>query len=77
MTFDERMEKIVERHESLAQPVEMLVIENRNLAEQVNRVDKQLSELGRPTNGIALGTARLLSVSEAPENRITRLEDRL
>lgn len=63
MTIDERLEKLAERHESLAQSVEMLVIENRNLAKFVHE--------------IANGTARLLSVAEAHENRITRLEGQL
>ena len=70
MTIDERLEKLAERHESLTQSVEMLAIENRNLG-------KQVGDLGKFTNEIAVGTAKLLSVAEAHENRITRLEDRL
>jgi hypothetical protein len=63
MTIDERLEKLAERHESLAHSVEMLVIENRNL--------------GKFVHEIALGTAHLLSIVEAHENGITRLEGQL
>ena len=63
MTIDERLEKLAERHESLAHSVEMLVIENRNL--------------GKFVNEIAHGTARLLSIVESHESRLSRLEGQL
>ena len=84
MTIDERLEKLAERHESLAQSVEMLVIENRATGERIDKLGKFAGELTKSLNDlskfsvkIATGTARLLSVAEAHEHRITRLEGQL
>lgn len=60
MTIDERLEKLTERHEALAQTVELLARENRQLQSF--------------TRDIAEGTARLLRVAEIHEARISRLE---
>jgi hypothetical protein len=70
MTIDEWLKKLAERHEPLAQSVEMLAIENRNLS-------KAVRELSKFTNKIATATARLLSIAESHEHRITRLEGQL
>jgi prefoldin subunit 5 len=60
MNIDERLEKLVERHEALTQSVEMLTTD--------------LRELKTLVNDIAEGTARLLHVVEAHEHRISDLE---
>ncbi len=84
MTIDERFEKMAERHEALAQTVEMLVMENRATGEKLAKtiefaggLSKQIGELGKYTSEVANATARLLSIAEAHENRITRLEGQL
>ena len=60
MTFEERLEKLVERHEALAQTVELMAAENRER-------DRRLGE-------IMEAIARLVHVAELPERRIERLE---
>ncbi|MBV9180848.1 MAG: hypothetical protein JO356_06010 [Acidobacteria bacterium] len=60
MTVDERLAKLVERHEALTQSVELLT--------------KDLSELRDLVSEIAAGTARLLHVAQFHERRIARLE---
>jgi len=60
MTIDERLDKLTERHEALTQSVEMLT--------------KDVREMAALVNDIALGTARLLRVAEAHEQRISHLE---
>jgi prefoldin subunit 5 len=60
MNIDERLEKLVERHEALTQSVEMLT--------------SDLRELKTLVNDIANGTARLLHVAELHDQRISRLE---
>jgi len=61
MNIDERLEKLVERHEGLTQSVEMLATD--------------LRELKTLVSDIAEGTARLLHVVEVHERRITGLEE--
>ena len=60
MTIDERLDRLVERHEALSQSVELLT--------------KDVRDLGKYVGEIAEGTARLLHIAEIHENRITRLE---
>jgi hypothetical protein len=60
MNIDERLEKLVERHEALTQSVEMLT--------------SDLRELTTLVNDIAEGTARLLHVVQVHEQRLDRLE---
>lgn len=67
MTIDERLERLTERHEALAQTVESLVAENRKTAEESQCRDRRLGEIMK-------GIARLLHVAEIHERRITELE---
>jgi len=60
MTIDERLDRVVERHEALAQSVELLTNDVR--------------ELGKYVGDIAEGTARLLNIAEIHEKRFTRPE---
>jgi len=60
MNIDERLDRLVERHETLAQSVELLT--------------KDVRELGKYVGEIAEGTERLLHIAEIHENRITRWE---
>ncbi|MGH9529269.1 MAG: hypothetical protein ACRD2S_05040 [Terriglobales bacterium] len=60
MTIDERIHKLIERHEALTQSVEMLT--------------RDVSDMAALVNDIAEGTARLLHVAELHNQRISRLE---
>jgi hypothetical protein len=60
MTIDERIEKLVERHEALTQSVEMLTAD--------------VHELKNLVTDIAEGTARLLHTVQVHEQRLDRLE---
>jgi hypothetical protein len=60
MTLDERIERLAERDEALAQSVELMVAENRQR-------DRRMAE-------IMEGIARLLHVAEIHEHRLTELE---
>ena len=60
MTIDERLEKLVERHEALTQTVELIAIENRGLDALVRE--------------IAGGIRDLVAVVRSHEQRIANLE---
>jgi len=68
MTIDERLEKLTERHEALAQTVELIAAEVRSLARESAGLQSFVRE-------VAEGTARLLHIAQIHEHRITRLED--
>lgn len=67
MNIDERIERLVERHEALSQSVELLTSDVRELT-------VALRSLASYTQDIAEGTARLLRTAEAHEQRISDLE---
>ncbi len=60
VTIEQRLDKLVERHEALTQTIELMVAENK---ERDGRMDQ-----------IMEGMARLLHIAEIHEHRITRLE---
>jgi regulator of replication initiation timing len=68
MTIDERLEKLAGRHEALAQTVELMAAENRQLTAENRERDRRLGE-------IMEAIARLVHVAEIHEHRIGRLEE--
>jgi prefoldin subunit 5 len=69
MTVDERIDRLVERHEALAQSVELLRASTEELRISVASHDRYLST-------IMDGLSRLLETATNHERRLTRLEDR-
>jgi hypothetical protein len=60
MNIDERLDRLAERHEALTQSVEMLT--------------RDVHDLRGFVRDIAEGTARLLHIVQAHEQRLDRLE---
>jgi hypothetical protein len=61
MSFEERIEKLVERHEALTLTVELMATENRQMERRMGEIMDAITRLGR--------------IAEAHEHRIERLED--
>lgn len=83
MTIDERLERLTERHEALTESVEILTSDLHalqtlvgTLARATRGLQKDNSRLDNLVTGVAEGTARLLRVAEAHEQRLDRLEGR-
>ena len=74
MTLDERLERLTGRHEALTQSVELMVVENRQAAENMAAENKQPD---RRLGEIMEGIASLLHVAEIHEQRLDRHDDRL
>jgi hypothetical protein len=74
MTIDERLDRLVVRHEALSQSVELLTRDVREMGQGFEKLGQQIGDLGKYTGEIAEGTARLLHIAEIHEHRITRLE---
>lgn len=62
MTIDERLDRLEERHEALAQSVEMLTAELRIFTTDIDRMRSTMDE-------ILVFTARLLADAQAHEQR--------
>jgi SMC interacting uncharacterized protein involved in chromosome segregation len=80
MTIDERLEKLAERHEALAQSVELLRIaqeETEKLVkagfQETEKSFKQVAELFAQTDGFINDLAR---IAKSHEDRIDSLERR-
>jgi len=67
VNIDERLDRLVERHEALAESVQLLTRDVHSLAESVKTHEVYLTQ-------IMEATARLLHVAQIPEQRLTRLE---
>jgi hypothetical protein len=69
MTIDERLEKLTERHEALAQSVELMIAENdRRFGQVTANIDKLTAAVDRMVGN----TVDLTRIVE--EHRIKRLE---
>jgi chromosome segregation ATPase len=85
MDFEQRIDKLTERHEALTQTIELMTHDwnerysalTRNidkLAAESKQTDKVVRDLGKFVTDIAEGTARLLRVVESHEHRLAELE---
>ncbi|MGC2111349.1 MAG: hypothetical protein WA655_17675 [Candidatus Korobacteraceae bacterium] len=74
MTIDERLEKLVGRHEALTQTIELMAREMHDTKSSIDGLKSSIDGVKSYTNEIAEATARLLHIAQIHENRITRLE---
>jgi hypothetical protein len=74
MSIDERLEKLVERHEALTLSVELIAIENRKLDTLVTKIAIENRKLDALVAEIAGGIRSLVTVARSHERRISNLE---
>ena len=73
MTIDERLDRLVERHEALALSVELL---QSTVHEQSGNIDKQTANIDKLISALKTdgeNIAALARIAEAHERRITNL----
>lgn len=68
MTIDERLGRLTERHEALTHSVVLLVLSNRTLSYDLDRMRGIMDD-------VLVSTARLPHVAEIHEKSLSRLED--
>ncbi len=74
MTFDERINRLTERHEALTQSLELLARDIQEMRRDQQAFKDDQRKLQSFVMDIAEGTARLLNVAESHERRLSRLE---
>lgn len=74
MTFDDRIDRLTERHEALAQSLELLTAEVGKLTADAQRTRRDLRELNNIVSSIPEGTLRLMNVGDNHERRLGSLE---
>jgi hypothetical protein len=75
-TIDERHDALRERHDALRESVELLLIESRENAKQI---DKLTDKIGKLTDLITIDAENiraLARIAESHESRLTDLESR-
>ena len=77
MTFDEKLDRLTERHEALTQTVELLVAENRQAAAENKQAAAENKLRDKRMGEIMEAIARLVHVAEMHEQRLDGHEDRL
>jgi hypothetical protein len=71
MTIDERLERLTERHEALAQTVELMGHEMREMFAATNKALEKLAEVSQRTTESILA---LVQVAQSHDARLSRLE---
>ena len=74
VTIDERLEKLTERHEALAQTVELLVAEQREYIAAQKKRDIRIDQLH---SEMMLAIARLANTAQAHNGQLDDHEERL
>jgi prefoldin subunit 5 len=74
MTIDERLERLVERHEALTQTVELIALEQREFAKEQRELTKNNQTLNVLVREIAGGIRDLVTVVRSHEQRISHIE---
>ena len=74
MTIDERLEKLVERHEALLKKLQSMARRRQETKASVFGFKAGRDGISVSTHEIAEATARLLHIAQIHEHRITRLE---
>ncbi len=69
MTTDERLDRLVERHEALAQSLELLTADIHQMQAENRKRDERI-------DAIMTGMEKLLLIMESHERRLDRLEGR-
>lgn len=69
MTFEERMNRLAERHEALAQSVEM----HNSMLLRIEAAQEHQREM---LDGLLSATDRLVRIADRHETRISKLENR-
>lgn len=74
MGIDERLERLADRHEALAQSVEMLLAATRENSEQIRQNTENITKLIEVSNRDAVDIRALARIAESHERRLTHLE---
>ena len=78
MTFEERIDRLTERHEALAQSVELFVISSREtwseLRAQSRETEAKIQANTENIGKLVEASAALLRTAESHERRISRIE---
>ena len=72
--IDERIQRLVERHEALAQSLELLTADVRSLEASVAGLRETVQRHDQYLGTIMEATSQLLQVAQIHERRLTRLE---
>jgi archaellum component FlaC len=68
MTFEDRLDRLTERHEALTQTVELLAMETRELAAETRELKSAIAQDAENIRALA-------RIAEIHERRITHLEN--
>ncbi len=74
MTIDERIEKLAERHEALAQSVESLSLNVRQQSQNIDKLSLDVQQQTQNVDKLVGVMADLIQVARLHERRISDLE---
>ena len=74
MTFEERIERLTERHEALTQSVELMHVESVEHTKQIDKQTKEIELLLSKAERDGEHIRALVRIAEIHERRLTHLE---
>ena len=74
MDIDERLQRLIERHEALSQYVEILAHTTHDHTKQINAQTKQIDAQTRQINARRDAATAFLEIVRVQDRRISRLE---
>jgi predicted nuclease with TOPRIM domain len=74
MTIDERLDRLVERHEALTQSVELLRLQGEEQGKRIDKLTDNVSALTENVQRLVGVVERLAEIGRDHERRITHLE---
>jgi predicted nuclease with TOPRIM domain len=74
MTIDERLDRLVERHEALTQSVELLRLQGEEQGKRIDKLTEDVSALTENVQRVVGVVERLAEIARDHDRRITHLE---
>lgn len=75
MNIDERLEKLVERHEALTQTVELMAHEDHERDRRMDQLTGRVEHITGTLERVVEAIGQLVHVAELHERRLNNLED--
>ena len=74
MTFEEKLERLIERHEALTLTVESIAATSHENTDNIAKLTQNVDKLVEVSNRDAVDISRLAHIAESHEHRIEDLE---
>ena len=76
MNIDERLEKLTTRHEALAQTVELIAVDHRQIIADLKQLNTAIATQAETSENLLASVTMLFQLARSHDERLGRLEGR-